>query len=263
MKRPTPYLSFAVILGIHFVLSGNAVAQELTAQQIVDKALEHTTFGFDNAIAQLTLTLTSKRGTERVRVIEIRSLEEKGIGKSLVRFHAPADVAGTGFLVIENEGRDDDQYLFLPALGKVKRITGSQRNQRFMGTDLTYADLESRNLRNSKPTRLPDAKVGSNDTYVIESVPADADDSQYGKTISWIHQKSFVALKVEFYDKKLKLLKVLKVKRLEKKDGQWVVMNSLIENVQSKTKTDMNIDKLDLKAKLSADDFTQRALQGG
>lgn len=242
---------------------GVARATELTAQQIVDKSLERNAFGFENAIGMLTLTLVSKRGTERQRDIEIRSLEKGKLGKTLVRFHSPADIAGTGFLVIEQAEGDDDQYLYLPALGKVKRIKSSQRNQRFMGTDLTYGDLESRDLRKAKLKRLADATVGGADTYTIEAIPEAAENSQYGKTISWIHKTAFVALKVEFYDKKMKLLKTMSVHRLEKKDGRWIVMDSTVKNVQTGSKTRMLVKSIDFKTKLSDDDFTQRALAGG
>ena len=235
----------------------------LTAQQIVDKSLEHNSFGFENAIAKITLTLSSKRGSDRVREIEIRSQTKNDLSKTLVRFNAPADVAGTGFLVLENKDREDDQYLFLPALGKVKRITGSQKNQRFMGTDLTYADMESRNLKKSESTRHADENVGGNDAFRIESVPKNDADAPYGKTISWIHKVSYVPLKVEFYDKELKLLKTLKVKRLEKKEGRWVVMDSTIENVQEQTSTHMLINTLDLKANLGDAEFTEEKLKGG
>ena len=147
-NRTIPMLLVACVS----LLALPAMADGLTAQQIVDKSLERNKFGFQNAIADITLKLISKRGSERVREVQIKSIEREGLGKSLVRFHAPADVAGTGFLLLEKADADDDQYLYLPALGKVKRITGSQRNQRFMGTDLTYADMESRDLKNSSVT---------------------------------------------------------------------------------------------------------------
>jgi outer membrane lipoprotein-sorting protein len=199
-----------------------------------------------------------------VREIEIRSREGKNeSGKTLVRFHSPPDVAGTGFLVLEKKDADDDQYLYLPALGKVKRITGSQRNQRFMSTDLTYADLESRELREAKLTKLPDASVGGAPVYVVEALPEDPDESQYSKTISWIHKDAFVALKVEFYDKKGRLLKTLAVHRLEKKEGRWVVMDSTIKNLQAGTQTRMQVGSIDFGVELSDSEFTQRALAGG
>jgi hypothetical protein len=232
---------------------------ELGAEQIVERALERNAFGFENAIAKIRLVISSKGGSDRVRDVEIRSKS----GASLMRFHSPADVAGTGFLVIENEGKDDDQYLYLPALGKVKRITGSQRSQKFMGTDLTYADLESRNLRKAKSTKLDDATVGGNEAYVIESIPEDPEASQYGKTITWVHKVSFVPLKVEFYDKKLELLKTLTVHKLEKRDEKWVVTDSSVENVQAGSKTRFTVTELDTKAKLADDQFTERALVSG
>lgn len=240
-----------------------AQADELTAQQIVDKTLDRNAFGFENAVAKLTLVIRSKRGSERVRAIEIRSTEAGGLGRTLVRFHAPADVAGTGFLILEKEEGDDDQYIYLPALGKVKRITGSQRNQKFMGTDLTYADMESRNLRKSTLKRLADKDIGGNSTYVIESTPDDPKDSQYGRTVSHIHKPSFVPLKVEFFDKKQKLLKTITVRRLEKKEGSWVAMDSVVKNVQASTQTQMVVEEISFSVKLSESEFTQRVLAGG
>ncbi len=250
----------SVVFAVVLFFGSRADAAEMTAQQIVDETLKNNSFGFQNAVARVVLTLTSKRGAERTRQIEIRSTKVKELSKTLVRFHAPADVAGTGFLVLENEDRDDDQYLYLPALGKVKRISSSQKNQRFMGTDLTYADLESRNLRKSELKRLADAEVGSNATYVIEAVPKAEAESEYSKTISWIHKVSFVPLKVEFYDSRGDLLKVLRASRLEKKTDNWVVMDSAVEDVQNKTKTRMVVEEINFGVKLSDSEFTQRAL---
>ncbi len=258
-NRTIPFLLIACV----GLMASPAMADGLTAQQIVDKSLERNKFGFQNAIADITLKLVSKRGSERVREVQIKSIEREGLGKSLVRFHAPADVAGTGFLLIEKADADDDQYLYLPALGKVKRITGSQRNQRFMGTDLTYADMESRDLKNSTVTRKADEKVGGNDTFVIEAVPKDGSDSQYSKTVSWIHKTSFVPLKVDFYDKRGKLLKTLKVRRLEKKEGNWISTDSWIKNVQKKTQTFMIVNDINFKAKLDDGQFTERTLTEG
>jgi outer membrane lipoprotein-sorting protein len=255
--------SVAIAIVATMVTMSSASAAELTAQQIVDKSLDNNSLGVSDAISQVTLTLISKRGTKRVRKIEIRSKEIDKKNKTLVRFHAPADVAGTGFLRLDLEEDDEEQYLYLPALGKVKRITGNQRNQRFMGTDLTYADLENGNLKNADLKRLPDVKYAGGMVYVIEAIPKPDGDGEYGKTVSWIHKKSFVPLKVEFYDKKLKMLKILKVKRLEKKDGNWVAMDSKIENVQKKTKTLMLINSIKFNVNLKASDFTQRALSGG
>ncbi|MCK5689630.1 outer membrane lipoprotein-sorting protein [Myxococcota bacterium] len=240
-----------------------AQATDLSAQDIVDKALTRNAFGFEDALARLTLTLQSKSGHKRERVVEVRSRTFNELEHTLMRFEAPADVAGTGFLIIENDEGDDDQFLFLPALNKTKRISGKQRTQRFMGTDLTYSDLESRDLQDSTLKKLEDSKTGGQPSFVIESTPKEARKNQYSKTISWIHQKSFVILKVEFYDKRGKLLKTLKVKRLEKKNERWVAMTSEIKNLKSKTSTTIEVNAIDFEAELTEADFTRRALGGG
>jgi hypothetical protein len=252
--------------GFMLVLSADSVrAQDssLSADDVIERALAHNAFGFENAVARMTLKLTNRRGNESVREIEIRSKEKESVGKTLVRFHAPADVAGTGFLVLEKLKEDDEQYLYLPALGKVKRISSRQRGQRFMGTDLTYADLESRNLKEGHSKRLADAFIGPNDCFLIESLSKEGSESQYGKTLTWIHKVSFVPLKVEFYDRKLKQLKTLKVKRLEKKSGHWLVMDSEIKNHQRNTKTRMIVDHIELNTQLPDSAFSTRALQKG
>ena len=133
----------------------------------------------------------------------------------------------------------------------MKRITGSQRNQKFMGTDLTYADMESRDLEKSELKRLADGKVGGNTVYVIEAIPKDDADSQYGKTVTFVHKESWVPLKVEFYDKKLRPLKTMQVRRLEKKDGRWVATDSIIKNSQEGSQTEMVINNIDFSVKLS------------
>lgn len=243
--------------------SAESHADALTAQQIVDRAVEHNVLGLDNAVARLSLKLVSKRGTERVRQVEVMSIQPQGLARTLVRFHAPADVAGTAFLVHEHKDRDDDQYLYLPALGKVKRITGGQRNQRFMGTDLTYADLESRALRRSTLQRMADTQIGGNPVYVIEAVPKDLTDSQYKRTRTWVHKTSFVPLKIEFYDKQDQLLKVLTVRRLEKKQGRWVAMDSLVKNVQRNSRTELVVLDISFQVPLTEADFSQTALGSG
>lgn len=243
--------------------AAHAGAEDLSAQAIVDRAMQTNAFGFSNAEARLVLTLTTKGGNVRQRDMLIRAMDKGGTSKTLVRFMGPADVKGTAFLVLGNKDGDDDQYLYLPALGKAKRISGSQRQQKFMGTDLTYADLEWRDLKKAQLTRLPDATVGNTPSYVVEAVPKAADDSQYNKTITWVHKDAYVPIKVEFYDKSGRLLKTLLVKRLEKKQGKWVATETLIKNAQEGTQTQMVVQKLDSAAKFAEEMFTEQALAGG
>lgn len=239
-----------------------ANADGLSAEAIRDKVVENNSFGFNNARADVKLTLVSKRNTRRERIIRVDSLDTKEGKRTMVRFLKPADVAGTSFLSVEQQTRDDDQYLYLPSLDKSKRISGGQKNQRFMGTELTYADMESRDLKEGQVTRLPDEDYGNGKVFVLEAKPKEDDkDSQYSKTKSWIHKVSFVPLKVEFFDRRGRLLKVLKVKLLEKQDGRWIARETLIQNEQSKAKTEMSISSIAFDVKLNPAMFTERALR--
>ena len=237
-------------------------ADGLSAEAIRDKVVENNSFGFNNARADVKLTLVSKRNTRRERIIRVDSLDTKEGKRTMVRFLKPADVAGTSFLSVEQQTRDDDQYLYLPSLDKSKRISGGQKNQRFMGTELTYADMESRDLKDGQVTRLPDEEYGGGQVFVLEAKPKESDkDSQYSRTKSWIHKVSYVPLKVEFFDRRGRLLKVLKVKRLEKQDGRWIARETLIQNEQSKAKTEMSISSIAFDVKLNPAMFTERALR--
>lgn len=245
------------------LLLGTAEASDsMTAKTIRDRVVENNSFGFNNARADVRLTLVSKRNTKRERIIRVDSLDTKAGKRTMVRFLKPADVAGTSFLSVEHSERADDQYLYLPSLDKSKRISGGQKNQRFMGTELTYADMESRDLKEGTVTRLPDVDYGGNSVFVLEATPQAGDKtSQYSRTKSWIHKVSYVPLKVEFYDRKGRLLKTLKVKKLEKQDGRWIARETLIQNEQTKAKTEMSIGKIAFDVKLDPAMFTERALR--
>ncbi len=264
MRLGPALLALAVTSGIAAGAGAGATPAEPPAQAIVDRALEHNAFGFRDAVARVTLVLRAASGAERTRLMEIRAAERGGTTRTLVRFHAPADVAGTGFLVLSRSDGGDEQYLYMPAIGKVKRITSNQRQQKFMGTDLTYADLEWESLKRSDLRRLDDAKVGPYDAYVIESRPRAGSDSAYGKTVTWIEKTSFVPLRVDFYDAdREKVVKTLAVRRLERRDGRWVAMESSVRDLVAGSETRMQVTDLDTKARLDDAEFTERALAGG
>lgn len=253
----------ALTLALTVVAAQPATGEPLSAQAVVDRALAHNAFGLGDAVARVTLTLEAPGAESRNRSLELRSVERAGEKRTLVRFLQPADVAGTGFLVIEDAGGREQQFLYLPAIGKVKRITGSQRHQRFMGTDLTYADLEWGSLRRADLRRLADADVGPYQAYVIEARPRD-DGAAHGKTVTLIEKTSFVPLKVEFFDAAgVKVVKTLTVRKLEKREGHWVAVESVVRDLVAGSSTRMTVTDLDTKAALDPATLDERALAGG
>jgi hypothetical protein len=238
--------------------------EALTAQQIVDRATEHNAFGFANATATVSLVLQGEGGPARQRQLQIRSREADGARRTLVRFLAPADVAGTSYLVIEGAAQAEaEQYLYLPALNKTKRITGTQREQKFMGTDLTYADLTAADVKGARLRREADGAVGGKPCFVVTATPADPEAWNYGKTVTFIHQESFVPLKVEFFDRAGKLAKTLSVRRLEKRGAHWVATQSLVQDATSGSSTEIRVDTIDFDLPLPESLFTPQALGAG
>ena len=139
------------------------------------------------------------------------------MSKTRIEFIEPADVRGTTLLLLEQAGEEDDlQYLYLPAFKKTRRIAGSQKNGSFMGSDFTYADMESRDAQEGTKTREANTTVGGQDSFRISVLSSDP-ESDYSKVELWIHTQLFLPLKTEFYDRKGKLLKVMQAKKIEKR----------------------------------------------
>jgi hypothetical protein len=244
--------------------ASTAVAADLSAREIADKAKgTNAGFGFNDASAEVTLRITTKSKEIRVRNLSMRSKRVAGLNRSLVRFTAPPDVAGTAFLSIENQSRDNDQFLYLPALGKTKRIASSQRNQSFMGTDFTYADLDSKYLSSTDVKRLPDEALDGVDCYLLDSQFSPESGSEYSRAKVWIEKSDFLARKVEFFDKNGQPWKTLHVLQTKPLEGRTVITESLMEDTRRGSKTEVSVSKLDVKARIDEDEFTEKNLSRG
>ncbi len=210
---------------------------------------------------RLRMRLIDRRGRERVREIISLAKKEKGLTKSIAKFIKPDDVKGTGFLQVEESKGKTVQYLYIPALKKVRRIPKGEKSSRFMGSDFTYEDMEIREVDKDEHTFLREEEFEGYKTYVIESVPRDPASSQYSKVISWIRADNYVPVRIDFYDKKGRLKKRLLVKELKLIDGYWTATLTEMEDFQRKHKTIMEL--LQVKNNEPIDDslFSIRALK--
>jgi outer membrane lipoprotein-sorting protein len=231
---------FLALCLVTFLPAHSGAADELTAQAIVDKMVGGDSLAFENGQATIRLTIMNKKGKKRER--ELTSVGKKidGLTRFLMTFDAPEDVAGTQMLSIERKGEDDLQYLYLPAMKDKRRIAGGAKNESFMGTDFTYADMENKDVEDGKYTRLPDETVSGIEAFRIDSIPEDG-DTQYSKIELWIDRKDFLPLKIYFYDRHEKLVKKLISQRIEPKDGKMTVTRLMMKNVQKGTKTILEI----------------------
>jgi outer membrane lipoprotein-sorting protein len=239
-------------------LSANA---QLTGRQIVEKAYNLPTG--DDQTSTLTMTLTNKSGQTRIRKIKQFTKDFSDVEKSIMFFMSPADVKNTSFMNwTYDSDKDDDQWIYLPALKKVKRISSDSKSDYFMGSDFTYDDLGDRKLDADAHKLLREETLEGNDCYVVESISKD-EDYIYSKTITWIRKENFVGLKKEFYDEDGELLKTLSIKEVEEISGFWVITHSVMENVQKNHKTTIKLTEVKINSGVPASKFSERMMMRG
>ena len=231
----------------------------LTGQEIIDKVENQKTP--DTSMTKVKMTLVNKWGEKQERQVVYFQKKYGEVNKNLIKFLSPSDIKGTGFLSWENQDRDDDQFLFLPALKKVRRISASQRSDSFMGTDFTYEDMEGKEMGLDIHTLMKEEVIDGKETYVVQSLPEDPKDTPYSKVVEWIRKDNFVPVKAEFYDNRGELLKTFKVSELKLIDGYWIITKSVMKNVQDNHQTQLDVSDVKNNKPIPDDVFTKRYLQ--
>jgi len=240
-----------------------AVAQaEITGLKVIENVYNRPVG--DDMMGDLTMTLTNSRGENRIRKIKQLSKDLGEIEKKIMFFQYPADVRNTSFMTwgYDEAGRDDDQWIYLPALKKVKRISSDSKSDYFMGSDFTYDDLGDRHPTDDGHKFLREEVFEGSSCYVVESIPKD-EEYMYSKTLTWIIKDKWIGLKKEFYDEDGDLLKILSVKKYEKIGGLWIILHSKMFNTQKKHTTDMELKNVKINSGIAANKFTVRMMKRG
>jgi len=179
--------------------------------------------GFGDFTAGMRMVLRNRHGQESEREIRIRTLEVENDGdKSLSIFDNPADVKGTAFLTFTHKTGDDDQWLYLPALKRVKRISSRNKSGSFMGSEFAYEDIASQEVEKYTYKWIRDETCEGQDCYVLERYPVDKKNSGYTRQVTWMDKAEYRVYKVDYYDRKNSLLKTLTIKGYRKYlDKHW------------------------------------------
>ncbi len=210
------------------------------------------------------MLISAKDGSTTERLVDQYTSTEKDITKTMVIFQKPASVAGTRFLTIENPGKAADQWIYLPSLGKVRRIAASEGSASFMGTDLSYDDLSSadRDPGLDSYTLLREEVLNGRNSWVIEAKPKSA-DYQYSRMLGWIDKESYIAMKMELYDKKGKLAKIMEMGEIKDIQGRLTPTLTKMSTVQAGTSTTIYTDIMKYDDPIPASVFTERFLLTG
>ncbi len=213
-----------------------------------------------DAVTRGTMTL---RGGGRDRVRELFEYRRDGIGSEswvLLRFTAPANIANTGLLVHNHDDADADQWLYLPAAQRVRRISSANRGGSFVQSDLYFEDLEDRLPEKDHHRLLGEETLQGVVVKVLESVPVEASNSVYSKRLSWIHPETLLPLRIDFFQGGEEPVKRLEVHRIDQIQGYWTVMASTMTTLGSGHQTVMEVEAVVYDQDLPETLFTTRAL---
>ena len=218
--------------------------------------------GWKDQVAELEMILRNKQGEESKRTLSIKTLEVDNDGdKSLTIFDNPRDVKGTAFLSYTHSLKPDDQWLYLPALKRVKRISSANKSGPFVGSEFAYEDLSSQEVDKYTYKWLRDESYRGRENFVIERNPA-YEDSGYTRQIVWIDKKNYHTNKVEFYDRKNALLKTLDINDYELYlDKYWRSHSMLMVNHQTGKETLLIWKKYKFSNNLDDRDFDINTLK--
>ncbi len=229
------------------------------------------TFDVDKVVdsrSEITLTLLSESGARRERsTISLSKLLPNGIDRQrIVRFTAPAEVKGTATLLVEHAGGDDDIWIYLPALRKVRRLVANNKKDSFVGTDFSYGDIIGHRVEDWAYRLTGREPVGGIESYVLEATPrSDAvrDTTGYGMRKLWVRADNYVTVQAAYWDTGGALLKEFEasdIREIDRKSAKWQAFHLTMRNRQTGHRTDMVFTKLEVGIGLRDEEFSERYL---
>ena len=251
------------VLALPLVLPGLAGAE--TPQQMgltIAKEADRRDNGWGDFSAQMTMLLKNRQGEESKRAIRIESMEVSGDGdKSMSIFDHPADIKGTALLTYTHKTGDDDQWLYLPALKRVKRIASSNKSGPFMGSEFAFEDIASQEVEKYTYQHIAEETLDGQGCFVQERYPVDK-NSGYTRQVVWIDKTHYRTLKIDYYDRKDALLKTLNLRNYKQYLNQfWRSDEMYMENHQSGKSTLLTWSGYKFRNGMKAGDFDQASLQ--
>lgn len=210
----------------------------------------------------VTMTLSQEGNRPRVRnMLVFRADGAAGAVSTLIRFTAPADIQGTGLLTLDAADGSTNQWIYLPAMQRVRRVDSSRQGGRFVNSDYYFEDLKDRKPGADTHRIIGREKLGDTVCEVLESVPQPADNSVYLKRLSWIDPRSLLPLRMDFFERQSdQPSKRLVVAQREQVQGYWTVMDSTLSDLQTGHQTRLQVERVLYDRQLPASLFTSRAL---
>ncbi len=260
----------ALILFLGFAVTvHSANARAASAEEIMERSQRAFHYAGNDAKGKMTMELIGRDGGKRVRVLTMlrRNQESGGDQKYFMYFHEPGDVRRLTFMVWKYPAREDDRWIFVPAVDLIRRIAAEDRYSSFVGSDFSHEDVSGRDVAEDSHALLREEKLGGREAFVIESVPRQA--AAFTKRISWIDKQNFLPLKEEYYDVQNELQRVFTADRIEdipvgEGDDRRVyptIMKRTMRNVKTGHRTEVTVNSVTYDLGLKDDDFSERRMR--
>lgn len=242
--------------------SGQVVAaEEPSASELVGHSLETFYYAADDMRVRISMVLINPQGKQRVRELTMlrKDLDTEGDQRYFMYFHAPADVKGTTFMVWKDLAKEDDRWIFIPAINLVRRIAASDSRSSFMGSDFTHEDVSGRDLHDEDYRLLRSEELNGRPCFVLESVPLGSAD--YVRRVSWIDKERWLPLREEYFDARGEKVRLFTADEVDQIDGHWTVTRRTMANLQTGHRTEVTFEDVAYDVGLGDDLFTERYLR--
>jgi outer membrane lipoprotein-sorting protein len=264
MKR---YGAWVLIFGFIFGLQMTSAWAQTPREKGLEifKEADNRDFGFHDYICDMVMTLSNRHGQKSVRDLRIRVLEQEHDGdKNLAVFDSPRDIKGTIFLTHTHKRGDDAQWLYLPAVKRVKRISSKNKSGSFMGSEFAYEDIASQEIEKYTYKWIKDEPYDGQDCFVVERYPVDKENSGYIRQVVWMDKREYRILKIDYYDRKEFLLKTLSFNGYKKYLNKfWRASEMEMVNHQNGKSTYLLRSNYRFRNGLADSDFDRSVLRRG
>ena len=243
---------------IALLIAAASSAQELSVDEIIKKANEVSYYAGKDGRADVKMSIVDKRGDIRIREFSILRLDVQNRDqKFYVYFKAPADVRKMAFLVWKHADKDDDRWLWLPALSLVKRIAPGDKRTSFVGSDFLYEDVSGRGIREDKH----DLIERTDTQYLVRNEPKNPKSVEFSYYNVWIDKSTFLPRKAEYYDKNGKLYRTVEAVKIENVEGHPTVVESVASDLKAGSSTKNVFSNIKYDVGLKERIFTERFLR--
>jgi hypothetical protein len=250
-------------LTIFIIIMNSFFAGAQNAREISDKASQSISLEAMEMVA--SLKVINQNGNERVQTLSMASRKFNGVSKTLMKFIEPADVKGTTLLIFDYENKEDDLWIYMPALRKVRRIVSSEKGKNFMGSEFTNADMSKPMPDDFNYTLLGETNLDGKACWKVESTcKNETVEDAYGfsRRVTTIEKSNFLAHKIEYYDSDNELLRVQSISDYQKQaNGGYFAFYMEMKNVQNQRRSIMKVEKFQMGSALPEAHFSPNSLE--